>query len=61
MDHLPIQQFLNFLPLPQGHGSLRPAWDMIWVLVVRVWGICCRRHTAAISATKGRQWVKKRL
>lgn len=58
-DYLAIQHFLYFLPLPQGHGSLRPVLGVDRAPGARVCGTCCprfwRRHRAAIAATKGWQ------
>ena len=60
----PMQHFLYFRPLPQGHGSLRPVLAGIPVASPVAGGFCpsgCCRHWADSSVTKGRQWVKKRL
>jgi len=63
--HLPMQHFLYFRPLPHGHGSLRPVLGVAWATLACSTGTClsrdCWRHRADSSATKGWQWVKKRL
>ena len=59
--HLP-QQFLYFLPLPQGQGSLRPLKRGMRRRPVppAVVAVCWRRKAAHLG-DEGRQWVKKRL